>query len=62
MKTMMHIGAATKETVEAARETILKILSTPRGDAVVEKALDAFTAVCEVKANVSNCTFDGRSK
>lgn len=56
---LLHIGAS-KEAIEAARDAILAILSTPRGDKVVGDALVAFTKVCEVHhVNISGCQLYG---
>lgn len=58
---MIQIGASNKEAVEAARDAILAILGTPRGDKVVGEALQAFTTVCEVKhVAITGCTFYAR--
>jgi hypothetical protein len=56
---LLNIGA-NKETVVAARETILAILGSGAEQETLRTALVAFESVCSIKsATITNCVFNG---
>jgi len=56
-KSLLQIGAS-KEAVEAARKAVLDIMASDNDQATIQKALDVFKDLCEVKnATITNCTF-----
>lgn len=62
MEGMIHVGVS-KETVDAARELIVKILESGACDAVQLEALKTAASICQVNnLTIKDCTFTAREE
>lgn len=63
MRAMLIIGAS-KETVVAAKQSIMEIIRCPDTEQETKrKALDALSTICSVNGTtITNCTFTGKER